>query len=892
MSETSRTGLRRRWASWTARTGRAQRRRPAVECLEGRALLAVDWQSAFGLATGLAPTEAASTAAVAIDDAGNTYVVGNFRGTTNFGGTALTSNGASDIFVARYDANNQLTWVRNYGDNGDDTAYGIAVDNKQGDSSVYVIGSFSGTVTFGQGAGGTLTTGGVNRFDGFLLKLSAGGGQYRFVQQVQGVNPGAENTALGVTANRSGEVAIAGQIFGPATIAGQALSSGVAERTSFTAKFSTTGNLSWASTFAAQNPTSPNLAKGVALDPTGAVIVTGQFSGTVDFDPGAGTLVRTSDSGTPDIYVVKLAPGGATTGLALRIGAAGLDVGEGVATDDAGNIYVTGKYTHIVNFDPANASPVRFSRGKNAADVFLAKYSPTGVYQWVRSPFVINDNIDPGRGALAVQPDGTAYFAGSYQVRSQANGYNDNNVFVAQVAPDGRWLGLRSGGSSRSISDGQTPPTTVLASDVAQGLAVNASGQLVVSGISGLGNATFGSTTLANNATTFVARLTTNNVWKRTVGDFDGDGITDTITFQPTNFAPFFGSTFFVASSALGNVAYQFGIATDYGGTPIPIPGDYDGDGRTDMAVYQPFSIPSIQVTGSTFYLSMSAAGNLAVQFGDPQTPLTGTLKPAVADYDADGKTDVAVFAQNTRNYRVKLSGGGELNATLGLGTDGELTPAPGRYVAGNAQLQPAVYSATSTTFYRNGTAIGVPVGSTLDARNQPVPADYDGDGLDDFAVFSPATRAFTIRPSSSPLTPQTVSITSKALPASELFAIPGDYDGDGDIDPAFFDRSTSTFYTPFVLPVNPGGTVNNGFQFGVPSSFGGNNIPVVGDYDGDGKTDVGVFDKTDSIFYLTRSSLGQAGNRPSQFGIPARIGGRPLPLPLVRYMLYRTPLY
>src|SRR5437867_5787111 len=66
-----------------------------------------------------------------------------------------------------------------------------------------------------------------------------------------------------------------------------------------------------------------------------------------------------------------------------------------------------------------------------------------------------------------------------------------------------------------------------------------------------------------------------------------------------------------------------------------PVPGDYDGDGKTDFSIFRSSS--------NTWWVTKSSDGNYyAVTFG------ASGDKPAPADYDGDGKTDIAVFRPST----------------------------------------------------------------------------------------------------------------------------------------------------------------------------------------------------------------------------------------------------
>ncbi len=84
--------------------------------------------------------------AIAVDAAGNSFISGDFQDSATFGTTILTSSGNQDIFVAKLDTNGNWLWAKQAGGEIGDTGNAIAVD-ALGNCSL--IGYFNGTATFG-----------------------------------------------------------------------------------------------------------------------------------------------------------------------------------------------------------------------------------------------------------------------------------------------------------------------------------------------------------------------------------------------------------------------------------------------------------------------------------------------------------------------------------------------------------------------------------------------------------------------------------------------------------------------------------------------------------------------------------------------------------------------
>ena len=259
--------------------------------------------------------------------------------------------------------------------------------------------------------------------------------------------------------------------------------------------------------------------------------------------------------------------------------------------------------------------------------------------------------------------------------------------------------------------------------------------------------------------------------------DYDGDGRVDIAVFRPREAGR--EGVWWITRSSDGGVYDQQWGAASLG--DLPVPADYDGDGRADVAVWRPSTDASGQ--GGIWYVVRSSDGAaVAQQWGAPDDV------PVPADYDGDGRADLAVW----------------------------------RAITGDVFAQ----GDNGTWFLINssdGTAVSVQLGTLGDV---PVAADYDGDGRADLAVWRPTNGAWLIRGS------RTGIVTSVGFGAPGDVPVPRDYDGDGKADLAVWRSRTGEW---FILGSRSGSVLGRGW-----GAIG--DLPVPGDYDGDEHADLTVY--------------------------------------------------
>lgn len=315
--------------------------------------------------------------AIAVDGLGNSYVTGFFQLTATFGPgesnqTTLTSAGNNDIFIAKYNNDGTLAWVKRLGGTQPDQGVGIAADVA---GSVYVTGVINSAVIFGLGEPNQTTLSSGPGTNAFLAKYDTDG-SLAWAKAPFNLNNAA---GLGVALDNSGSIYATGWFAGTITLGpgepAATVFTASGTNAIFVAKYNNNGSLVWAKMADAAAPTINQQISRVAVDGTGRSYLTGYFNGTAVFGGGEAnqTSLVASATGLHDIFVARYNPDGRLA-WAKKAGGGALDQSYGIAADSVGSSYVTGFFTGTATFGE-NANAVIFPLAATNQDIFVAKFS-------------------------------------------------------------------------------------------------------------------------------------------------------------------------------------------------------------------------------------------------------------------------------------------------------------------------------------------------------------------------------------------------------------------------------------------------------------------------------------------------------------------------------------
>jgi len=547
-----------------------------------------------------------------------------------------------------------LEWARSLVGTGNQSPAAIAAD---GAGNVYTAGAYDGTVDFDPGAGVfNLTSAGYR--DIYISKVDANG---NFVwARSFGGNNFAGDFAESIATDALGNVYTSGFFsagidFDPG--AGVFNLAPTGSYGSFFLKLTTDGNFVWAKSM---EGTGYAQTHPILTDGDGSVYSTGTFSGTVDFDPGAGVFNLAPIGGT-DIFVSKLDTDGNFV-WAKSMGGTQEDEGFELAIDPLGNLYAAGNFEGTADFDPGTGVYDLIAATTIDYDAFIFKLDNNGNFIWAKS--MATEWTYFRLQSIATDALGNVYTVGHFQNTvdfdpgtgiSNLTSAGNWDIFISKLDDDGNFTWAKSvSGSSGNY---------------AYAITTDNSGNVFITGNFyqtadfDPGAAVFNLTAHSFHLDTYISKLDTdgNFVWAGSVGgsnDITGRAITldpvgnihITGEFRGTIDFDFSACTFNLTSLGGGNAFIQkIKIST-----AVPPP---------TIASFSPTSGPTgttITITGTNF--STTPANNI-VAFNGTAATVTGstatTITATVPAGATTGKISVTVncnTVQSATNFTVGTS--------------------------------------------------------------------------------------------------------------------------------------------------------------------------------------------------------------------------------------------
>lgn len=448
------------------------------------------------------------------DSAGNIYLAGLFSGSVTLKDTLQAAGSLTNAFLAELARDGDWRWdVKIPVTNGQAQIKGLALDSR---TNVLVVGTFSGTATFGN----TNFTAPANCTRAFIARFEPAAANWTWAIPL---GAGTANSANALAVGSDDRLYVAGQLSGTNNFGANIYGTNVtvtvpAGSDIFVACFNADGRPAWATQAGGTGATDHDAATALALGPSGEIYVTGFFRSQGRFGP-----ITLTNAGNSDVFVAGLNTTNGLVQWAIRAGGTGEDRGTALAADLSGNIYLVVQLTGAADF---NGSPlpeldssgmnlvvarlekqgvllrraaaraayadsialapsggvylagdftgimrygptlITVGTGTNASsDVFLAKLTEGASYALDWADFKQIGGIGAEtRGSVSVDPAGSVVVSGTY-AQSLHLGYveistpNSQEIFLARLDPDGTYEHNRW-----EIGQALTPPDEALAS--------------------------------------------------------------------------------------------------------------------------------------------------------------------------------------------------------------------------------------------------------------------------------------------------------------------------------------------------------------------------------------------------------------------------------------------
>ncbi len=386
---------------------------------------------------------------------GSFLATGSFSGTVTFGAgeaneRALTSAGDKDIFIARYNPDGTLAWVKQAGGTNSDGGGSVSA---LADGSFLVTGKFSGTATFGSGEANATALTAAYDDDIFIARYNPDGTMV-WVKQA-GKTKKAYVSSGSISALADGSGLAAGVLMGTLTFGlGEAHETTLTASSMdlFIARYNSDGSLAWAKRAGGLSSVAdPEFFDySVSAFAGGSCLVTGDFYRTAIFGPGETNETALTSAGKKDIFIARYNSDG-TLAWARQVSGANSDNGSCVSALANGSGLVTGSFSGTVTFGAGEANETVLT-SSTGGEGFIARYNPDGTLAWAKKRVGVFGSgvstLADGSCLVTGTLMGTVTFGAGEANETALTSAGDADIFIARYNPDGTLVWAKRAGGT------------------------------------------------------------------------------------------------------------------------------------------------------------------------------------------------------------------------------------------------------------------------------------------------------------------------------------------------------------------------------------------------------------------------------------------------------------
>ena len=350
--------------------------------------------------------------------------------------TTLVSNGNTDIFIARYNSNGTLVWVKQAGGTSDDHGLGITTLS---DDTTVVTGTFGESATFGAGESNQTNLDSAGYYDVFIARYRPDGTLY-WAKQAGG---NSTDEGFGVKALSDNSTVVTGYFQGSATFgqgeSNQTVLTAAGGKDIFVACYHPTGTLAWAKC-AGGSSTDQGSAITALSDNT--TMVTGFFHGSAIFGQSESNQTVLTSSGDNDIFIARFNHDGTLAWATSAGGYYGNDFGSSILRLSDDTTVIAGIFHKTATFGSSQVNQT-ILQSVGDLDVYMASYNPNGTLNGVRNADV--ESTYDYRTSITSLSDDSIVITGTFfdsatfgagtlnKIILTAEGSED--IFIARFAP-------------------------------------------------------------------------------------------------------------------------------------------------------------------------------------------------------------------------------------------------------------------------------------------------------------------------------------------------------------------------------------------------------------------------------------------------------------------------